>query len=184
MTDDIIIEVEPGHEKDGTIAVLRKLGELETDSALLYRTYAGIWRKDTDFWEGLAATEERHRAYLDDLIRMIEADPGRFTLCQPFSVTMVDEVIKKIHHHIGLARSGHLEAQQALYHAHHLENLAVESELARLFQSDDPEFLRLSGEILADEKDHQGAVTRLLKERCPRRTGGGKKPRRNDDNGR
>ncbi len=177
MTDEIIIEIESGHEKESTIAVLRKLGELETASALLYRTYAGVWRKDKDFWGGLAVTEERHRTYLDDLIRMVDANPGRFTLRQRFSITMVNEVIKKIHHHISLTRSGHLEAQQALYHAHHLENLAVESELACLFQSDDPEFLRLSGEILADEKDHQGTIKRLLKERCPRRTLNGKKPR-------
>lgn len=170
MTDNIDIELEGFTEEDRIIAILRALGAVEEAAAALYRTYGKVWRKDAPFWEGLAKTEDLHRAHLAHLIVLVNGNADEFHLAQSFSVKMLEDVVKKTQLYIGMARSGHLNAKQALYHAHHLENMAVESELARLFKSDNPEFLQLSQAILADEKEHQDAISRLLRERYPRDT--------------
>lgn len=168
MTDEIIIPLDGLDEKNRTIAILQKLGRTEEAVAALYRAYGCVWPQDRDFWESLAVAEDGHRAYIARVIVLVDERPDEFKSVHFVSPEMLDNFITKIRSHANMAQMGQLSEKQALYEAHQIENMALESELALLFKSDNAEFLKLSETIRADEKEHRDAIIRLLQERYPK----------------
>ncbi|HOW52482.1 MAG TPA: hypothetical protein PLV42_10625 [bacterium] len=168
MPDDIIIDMDGNDQGAAMIAILQKLGETEEAVAALYRAYAEVWPADGAFWRTLAKTEDGHRAYIGHVIVMVRERPDDFRPVHFFSVEMLDTFIKKIQGHAVMARAGQLNEKQALYEAHQIENMALESELALLFKSGNAEFLRFSATILSEEKEHRDAIHRLIQERYPK----------------
>lgn len=168
MTEEIIIPFGELDEKDRILAILMKLGETEEAVAALYRTFAEAWREDREFWRKLAKAEDGHRAYIGHLMVLVGGRPGEFEPVHALTPEMLDGFIEKIRGHASMALNGQLTGKQALYEAHQIENMALESELARLFKSDNEEFLRLSETIVTEEREHRDAIVRLIKERYPK----------------
>ncbi len=168
MTDDIIIEMDGADQGDAVIAILQKLGETEEAVAALYRAYGRAWPKDRVFWESLAVAEDGHRTYISHVMVLVRERPAEFKPVHFMSPAMLDNFIAKIRTHAQMAQAGQLTEKQALYEAHQIENMALESELALLFKSTDEEFVKLSGTILDEEKEHRDAIARLLQERFPK----------------
>lgn len=168
MTDDIIIEMDGADQGDAVIAILQKLGETEEAVAALYRAYGCVWPKDRDFWESLAVAEDGHRTYIAHVMVLVNERPGEFKPVHSMSPSMLDSFIAKIRCHAKMAQAGQLNEKQALYEAHQIENMALESDLTLLFKSTNDEFMKLSGTILGEEKEHRDAIARLLKERFPK----------------
>jgi len=168
MAEEIIIDMDGTDQGAAVIAILRKLGETEEAVAALYRAYAEVWPADGAFWRTLAKAEDGHRAYIAHVIVMVGERPDDFRPIHFFSVEMLDNFIRKIQGHAMMAHAGQLNEKQALYEAHQIENMALESELAQLFKSDNPEFRRFSATIVQEETEHRDAIHRLIQERYPK----------------
>jgi hypothetical protein len=134
---------------------LEAMREAELAVAELYEACAETWPQDPPCWKELSAEERRHAENLSKMSALLAARPDVFSPGRPFRAAAVRTFIKGVRWNRDRVKSGELDLARFYSVARDLENSLIESRIAEIVITDDPEYTALAQRVVADTRRHR-----------------------------
>ncbi len=144
--------------------VLGKMKEHELSMAEFYRTCAGVWAVDKEFWLEMEKAERRHAQYLERITQCLMEKSDHFHLGRPMRLPAIQTSISGVRSAIEKLKKRELPLYKALFTARDLEQSIIESKYGEYLKTDDLACRSLMDEMLSDTKSHLERLIEKIKE--------------------
>jgi rubrerythrin len=141
--------------------ILSLMEEVELAVAGLYRSCAGKFPEDGNFWQQLEQEELQHADYVRRMTDVVARGPEHFRINPQFNALAVRAFIQGVNDSRHKVETGGIGARQALFLARDIEEIYIERNFFDSIYGDDPDFLSLFRQIVVETTSHR----QLLKER-------------------
>ncbi|MDD2321851.1 MAG: hypothetical protein PHO83_17540 [Geobacteraceae bacterium] len=141
--------------------LLQKLNENESAISRLYRQFARSFPDDAAIWETIAADEDRHSGWLDQLLAICKAGKirtGSGGLRFEAVESMLDYVLSVTEN----CAQGKLHRENVFAIAFDIENSLLERKFFSVLESDSREFKTLTQEIVRETYRHRAEIGKHL----------------------
>ena len=140
---------------DSRERLLNMLAEVELTVSRLYEKYAGIFPEHKEFWQGMAAEEQKHAS----LIKILSAQNVNEDRLQ---LELVQSTLAYIKDQLAMASKQAVSLPDALSTASNIENSLIEKAFYAAFNADTEEIKRVLREIVNETNQHRSKVQELL----------------------
>ncbi|MGM0441366.1 MAG: hypothetical protein ACQEQC_02990 [Elusimicrobiota bacterium] len=140
------------------LGLLENLRELELKVAQFYNTAAEKWDDESNYWNTLAAEEEKHAASLRRMGEIIQKNPNKFDAGRVFNPVAVKTVIRGIDENIERLKKDKIDLKKMIFIALDIENSLLENKYREIVNSNNLEFTNLVKEITEDTQRHRNKL--------------------------
>jgi rubrerythrin len=144
--------------------LIELLVEVEQTTGDLYKVYAEKFPGSENFWNDIAADEERHASMVAGLHEMSEEykiypyDDDRVRFNEDYAQGTLDYIKNQIL----MARKGKISLEEALNVALNIEKSLVEKEYYTIFEGDGPAARVILQTMVIESKEHERKVIGLI----------------------
>lgn len=152
--------------KDTLDQVLSRLTENEAAVSRLYLQFSETFPDDAEFWRQLAAQEQKHAEWIQELRRMTD-NPERKKLVTTLSSEAIDASITHINSICERCRNETISKEYALSTAYGIEDSLVEKEFFAAFDIDSEVSYAIRNNLTQETEQHLDLLEKALKNVSP-----------------